>query len=441
MRRALAKRMVLRGKRKEYMNELHELEWASSEELKAYQQEALACVLTDARAKVPYYQTRVQGDRLEDFPILTRTQIQAFRDDLIVSERVNKKTHTEATSGTTSEPMTFVTDHGYRERGAVMKLFFYEWAKVDVGDSFIKFWGTFPAKTWYARMRNAISLWTRNTKVMNTFDLRSSIMDGYVEEIRRRKPKIILAYAVSFYEFVKYLDRKDVRVQIPGSIMTSTATLTPMMRETMERVFQCSVFDRYGSRELMDMACDCEYHQGLHVNPYLQYVEILDGNDNPCPPGQTGRIVVTQLHNPVMPFIRYDTQDYGAWAEQPCDCGRNWPMIKQIDGRRISMFQFREGGSMSSYYMIYHVNHVIGEKKIKKQQIIQEDYDRFTVKLVLYEPEDWLKMDTEREKINQIISERIGEPAKIQYELCEDIPRQPSGKFLQSICKIQEETA
>jgi phenylacetate-CoA ligase len=307
MRKVLAKRMVLRGKRNKYLDEVHQLEWASSEDLKVYQQKALRRVLTDASSHVPYYQTRVQGNRLEDFPILTRTQIQAFGHELIVKERVNKRTHTEATSGTTSEPMTFVTDHGYRERGVAMKLFFYEWANVELGEPFIKFWGTFPAKTWYGRMRNALSLWTRNTIIMNTFDLRASIMDGYVEEIRRRKPKIILAYAVSFYEFAKYLDRKNVRVKIPGSIMTSTAALTPLMRETVERVFECPVFDRYGSRELMDMACDCEYHQGLHVNPYLQYIEILDENDQPCPPGKTGRIVVTQLHNPVMPFIRYDT--------------------------------------------------------------------------------------------------------------------------------------
>lgn len=95
---------------------------------------------------------------------------------------------------------------------------------------------------------------------------------------------------------------------------------------------------------------------------------------------------------------------------------------------------------MSSYYVIYHVNHVIGEKKIKKQQIIQEDYQRFTVKLVLYQPEKWPAMEVERAEIKRIVSEKIGEPAELHYELCEDIPRQPSGKFLQSICKIQEET-
>lgn len=421
------------------MEELRMLEWASAEDIAAYQKQALQRVLADARKNVPFYRDHATGNNLEDFPILTRTQIQAHRDELIVQSRIDKKTHYETTSGTTSEPMTFLMDRECRERGAVIKLLFFDWAGVSPGDPIAKFWGYFPYATIKGKVKTELSEWLRNIHRMNVFDMRAEVMAEYLAKIRSLQPKLILAYAQSFYSFAKYLDRKGERVDFPGSVMTSVSVLTQEMRETMSRVFQCQVYNRYGSREMMDIACDCEEHQGLHVNPWLHHVDILDEAGKPCPPGVMGRIVITQLHNQVMPFIRYDTQDYGCWTEKACSCGRNWPMIQQIDGRRINLFRFRDGGFMSSYYVIYHINHVIGDKRIKNQQVIQEDFNRYRVKLVLYHPEEWLSLEAEREKIRQIVSDRSGETVTMIYELVEEIPRTPSGKFFQSICEIRED--
>lgn len=439
MRKWIAEKIVLRGKRKQYMEELRFLEWASKEEIAAYQKARLEEVLSDARKNVPYYRQHAKGDRLQDFPILTRTQIQANQDQLRVESRMDGRTHREKTSGTTSEPMIFLMDGDCRERGAVIKLFFFEWAGVKAGQPIAKFWGYFSFPSWQARVKSGLSEWVRNIHRMNVLDMHEDIMDGYVDEIKKLQPKLILGYAQSFYAFAKYLDKKGIKVDFPGSVMTSVSVLTQGMRETIESVFQCKVFNRYGSRELMDMACDCHFHQGLHVNPWLHHVDILDEQGNPCPPGVMGRIVVTQLYNPVMPFIRYDTQDYGAWTKKACECGRNWPTIEQIDGRRINLFRFRQGGFMSSYYVIYHITHTIGDEKIKNQQVIQEDFNRYRIKLVLYQPEQWADMQTERDTIQQIVSERIGEPAIMEYEICQSIPRSPSGKFFQSICNLPEE--
>jgi phenylacetate-CoA ligase len=211
------------------------------------------------------------------------------------------------------------------------------------------------------------------------------------------------------------------------------------MRETVARVFKCPVFDRYGSREMMDMACDCECHEGLHVNPVLQHIEILDEDDQPCPPGKLGRIIVTQLHNPVMPLIRYDTRDYAAWAEKPCSCGRNWPMIKQIDGRGISMFRFRNGGVITSFFLIYHIMKLFGEDHVRRSQIIQKDYNHYHIKLMLYNKEKWPDLEDERAAIKRVLADHIEEEARITYEILDEIPRTPSGKHLQAICEIDEE--
>jgi phenylacetate-CoA ligase len=72
-------------------------------------------------------------------------------------------------------------------------------------------------------------------------------------------------------------------------------------------------------------------HHGLHVNGGLAIVEaVRDGEAGG--PGETGRLIVTNLHNYAMPFIRYDAGDL-ATVGDVCSCGRVFPVLERIEGR------------------------------------------------------------------------------------------------------------
>ena len=439
MNKHLSALIVYRRNRKKYLSEIRSLEWATEEEIFAYQRDQLERVLKDAKENVSYYRKRVEGIRLSDFPILTRQAIKEEREDLIVSKRIDSKTREDTTSGSTSVPVSFLLDYEHRERGMILKLFFNEWAGLQLGEPMIKFWGLFPAESWKGRLHDRISYWSRNIIPVSTLDFRMERLEEFQDIFRKKDPKLILAYNLPLYEFAKVLRRSNKTLPIHGAIMTSTSTQTPEIRATLKEIFQCEIFDRYGTREMMDIACDCEKHEGLHVCPYLQFVEIVDDKGNPVPKGVPGRIVATQLHNTVMPLIRYDTGDIGTWAEEKCSCGRNWPLIKQIDGRAICMFKHRDGGRLGSYYFMHHLNNIIGQDQFSRQQIIQTNYDAFTVRLVLYEPANWGQFSQARTAYAEAIESLVGEPVNITYDLVDEIPTLPSGKYLQVICEIPEE--
>ena len=62
-------------------------------------------------------------------------------------------------------------------------------------------------------------------------------------------------------------------------------------------------------------------------------LEILDEAGRPCGPGETGRVVLTDLHNFATPLIRYEIGDY-AEAAGPCPCGRGLPVATRLRGQR-----------------------------------------------------------------------------------------------------------
>lgn len=81
------------------------------------------------------------------------------------------------------------------------------------------------------------------------------------------------------------------------------------MRKEIEEVFKCNVFNRYGSREVGGIACNCADETDLHLSIWNQYVEILDDYMQPVGPGKIGKAYVTTLNNKVMPLIRYEIGD------------------------------------------------------------------------------------------------------------------------------------
>src|SRR5262249_25791653 len=106
-------------------------------------------------------------------------------------------------------------------------------------------------------------------------------MRTFIHILNVQRPKLIIAYVDSIFELARFAERERLAIRPQSAIITSAGTLTVFMRETIESVFQCKVFDRYGSREVGDIAGECAAHNGLHVFPWGCYVEVVDEEGTP----------------------------------------------------------------------------------------------------------------------------------------------------------------
>ena len=119
---------------------------------------------------------------------------------------------------------------------------------------------------------------------------------------------------------------------------------TEKMRKEIEKRLNVHAHDIYGLSEVMGpgVACDCEYHAGLHVCEDHFFPEIVDPKTlQGVPEGETGELVFTTLTKEGLPLIRYRTKDLTSITRETCECGRTSARISRFKGRSDDMLIIR----------------------------------------------------------------------------------------------------
>jgi len=440
----------LLSERLPYLKELQRAEHLSKKDSEETTRGLLSTLLSHAHQHVPYYRRVLEDvgvvnasgsvdlDRFSHLPLLTKSIIRTRTEELKSDDIDKRKWYNNSSGGSTGEPVPLVQDTEYKDWVGSGKLLFDLWSGYAPGDPKILLWGSLNdlyigRETLKIRFRR----WLKNEIWLNTFRLTPEQMKKYIQIINTVKPVQILAYAESAFGIARFVETEGIRIHSPKAIMTSTGTLYPQMRETIERVFQAPVFNRYGSREAGDMACECEAHAGLHVPPLTHLVEILRPDGSPAPPGETGEIVVTPLRNFSMPLIRYRIGDMGAWAEGPCPCGRHWPFLKEVTGRVSDIFVTTNGTQVHGAYfpLLFFFTWV------KKFQVVQEDYNHVVVNLVekTKESDPRTAHAGDLDEIAWKVRAAMGEDCRVDFEFLDDIQPTASGKYRYLISKVNRE--
>jgi phenylacetate-CoA ligase len=272
-----------------------------------------------------------------------------------------------------------------------------------------------------------------NRKFLNTTKLTDGLILDYIEKINRSEIKFILAYATSIYVVANFAEENCLKVKPLKSIMTSAEVLYTDMRKTIERVFQCKVFDRYGSREAGDIASECARNKYLHVSPYTHYVEILKEDGVPCKDSEKGELFVTLLTNYTMPLIRYKIGDMAIKSDEKCTCGIGFPIIKDVTGRTVDFLVNKKGDLIDGTALFPSFG--LHGLYINKFQVIQESITEINV-LVVLDKSKIAEFYSDIPLLENRFKYFMGEDTKINFKIVDDIEPGPSGKYRFVISKV-----
>src|SRR5260370_42203826 len=90
----------------------------------------------------------------------------------------------------------------------------------------------------------------------------------------------------------------------------------------------------------------------MHLNIEHLYIEFLRPDGTAAAPEEEGGIVITDLLNRGMPFIRYRIEDVGVPSDRRCACGRGLPLMERVTGRVADYLKRRDGSMVAGVSLV-----------------------------------------------------------------------------------------
>jgi phenylacetate-CoA ligase len=364
-------------------------------------------------------------------PVLTKADLRQHQGDLLSDRYKDVLLQRKKTSGSTGVSVEVLVDEEAQEFKRACTLRSDEWAGWRLGERIASIWGNPQIRTdWKGRVRRA--LLERNYAYLDTLKMDEAAMDDFADALVRKPPSLLFGHAHSLHLFAEYLRAKCPGVAIrPRAIISTCMVLHDFERRTIEEVFKCRVTNRYGCEEVSLIACECERHDGLHINADGIYLEVLRPDGTPCLPGESGTIVVTDLANRAMPMIRHPVGDMGALSDRRCPCGRGLPLLEKVEGR-VADYVVTPRGELISGISLTE-NFAVMVPGLEQLQIVQEEVDRFVFRIV--KGADFGEKSLEA--IRALAAERFGPEVRYECEYVDRIPQEPSGKYRFCISKVK----
>lgn len=442
--RAAAWRLRLRffGRTLDHLESMKRLAQAPRAEVEAFQQARLRRLLLHAYDKVPYYREtlaaagvvkkgRLDLDNFTRLPLLDKALIRERFDDLNASDAASRGAKVNTSGGSTGEPVRFLQDRESDEWKLATKQLFNSWTGYRQGEPVALLWGAgrdLDEAGWRTKLGTALRAELR----LNAYLMSDEISDRYIAELNAFRPSLILAYAQSIFKLAEHAEKTSQTLFSPTAVMTSATTLEDEMRTVIERVFRAPVFNRYGSREVSDMACDYGDGLGLVVSPATHLVEVLAEDGLPVRPGETGEIVVTSLSNLSMPLLRFRIGDMAVQGETGLGA-ISWPRLAKVLGRTTDIFYSTDGKQV---YGGYFTRHFYGKEWVSQFQVEQLDYQHLQVRIVPSQPLGEEFASQQQAELTTAFKEIMGPDTLVGIDFVDDIPVGPTGKRRYTISRV-----
>lgn len=412
-------------------------QWCSAAQLEALRVRRLNEILAHSYAQCSFYESLwgkvpklASIAELAQLPLVSKKMVRDNLDAIIARSPGREQLIEAKTGGSTGTALKVYFDERCQQWRNAAALRSDGWAGWRAGMLVAALWGTPPVpKTLKERLRNALH---DRLFFLDTMNLNPETMRDFALQLRRRRPGGLFGHAHSLFVFARFLEESREEVPALQAIIATSMMLLEAERHVIERVFRCKVTNRYGCEEVGLIACECERHDGLHVNAEHVIVEIVRGDGTACAAEEEGQIVVTDLVNRGMPLIRYAIEDMGVWSARQCACGRQLPLIEQLVGRRADFLKRRDGSLVAGVSLVEKT--VTAIAGIEQMQIVQSELDRFELNVV---PAGDFGGAAQAE-LEGVLREVFGADVHLEVRTMQRLPQERNGKYRFAICRVQE---
>ncbi len=411
---------------------LMESQFWPAAQMREYQQSQVEQLLRHAKSHVPFYKTRldcvfrkdgtINWPRWQEIPILSRSEVANNFETLQAAQlpEGHGPTAKVSTSGSTGIPIRITSPQfgGYVNMVADWRAF--KWWNFDWNQNLVQWHGDLPAG-WQARSNTDQGSWgLESGGIGKKFitDIKMNLPDR-LKHLADHKAHYLHSQANYIFSAAHEMMQNNLQHKLQA-LISFGVTIEDEFRHAAREAFAAPIRAMYSSKEAGRIAYSCPTGHHYHVNSELAMVEILDENNQPCRPEQSGRVVVTSFLNTAQPFIRYEQGDRASWGH--CSCGIRLPVIAAIEGRTYHGFT----DQMGQLQAMLVGDNLRSELQAEFWQFVQHKAGCIEVN---YKPVGQRSAELE-EKFTPLLIETLGRNYDITYRTIDKLPLTVAGKFI-----------
>jgi phenylacetate-CoA ligase len=418
--------------RTQYWDEgaLRELQWRRLKDLLHFVYENNAFYRARIKAVDLHPDDIRAPEDIRKLPILTKSEIQTHTPSMISNGYKSENLLSFKTGGSTGKSLQlFITEECSELRNACARRH-DRWTGWEPGETIGALWGNPKLPT--SLKEKLVDRLVQPTIYLDTMEFSEASVRCFAAAWHASKPTLLFGHAHSIYLLAVQVKNLGIDGIRPKGILSTSMMLLPHERRLIEEVFGLKVFDRYGCEEVSLIAAECERHEGMHLNVEHLFIEFLDSDGEEVDPGEPGRIVVSDLMNRAMPFIRYQVEDMGVPSTRRCTCGRGLPLMESVAGRVADFLLKRDGTRVAGVSLIE--NTLTKIPGITQMQIVQESLDSLILNIV---PGEGFT-SSQGAALQDYFSSLFGKQTSTKLNLVPGIKPEQSGKYRFSICNISD---
>jgi phenylacetate-CoA ligase len=254
-----------------------------------------------------------------------------------------------------------------------------------------------------------------------SLDLRTSAAN-MIEWLVRHRPRYLLTFPSVAQDLASHPDAKRITDLGLKGVVAISEVVSDDARELVHTTFGCEVAQIYGCTEMGAVALQSPDDGTLLVCEENVMVELLDDDDQPVKPGETGRVILTSLYNFATPFIRYEIGDYATSADGISPSGSAFMRLQRIEGRQRNALVTASGTRVwQSAIPAASVLRYVAATQFQIRQPALESIE------FLYVPANTTPAD--REGLESYFANLLGRPVTLTLSAVDAMPRTAGGKY------------
>jgi phenylacetate-CoA ligase len=261
-----------------------------------------------------------------------------------------------------------------------------------------------------------------------SLDLRTSPAN-MITWLTRHRPRYLLTFPSVAQELASHPDAREISELGLKGLVAISEVVSDDASDLVRQTFGCQLAQIYGCSEMGAIALQSPDDGALLVCEENVMLELLDDEDQPVEPGDTGRVILTSLYNFATPFIRYEIGDYATAGDGVSPSGRAFMRLQRIEGRQRNALVTAGGKRVwQSAITAASVLRNVAATQFQIRQPAAESIE------FVYVPARTTPAD--RTELERYFVNLLGRPVTLTLSAVDAIPRTAGGKYERIISAV-----